>query len=92
MRIAREYMTYLSRVLTERALGEKLISAPDPHAVTEAIHRAIEHEFAVEDRINEEARAILSAHAEEMQRLGASYSDAFKKIKAELVRKHKVVL
>jgi len=34
----------------------------------------------------------LSANAAEMQRLGANYGDAFKKIKAELVRKHKAVL
>ncbi|MGH9393332.1 MAG: DUF507 family protein [Terriglobales bacterium] len=92
MRIAREYITYMSRVLGERLAASKIIAAPDPHALIEVIHKALEEEFAVEDRINDEARAILSTHAAEMQRLGASYGDAFKKIKAELVRKHKVVL
>lgn len=92
MRIAREYLTYLSRALAERLVAEKLISTPDPAALVGAIHAALEAEFGVEDRINEEARAILTSHQEEMQRLGASYGDAFKKIKAELVRKHKVVL
>lgn len=92
MRIAREYITYLSRALAERLTAEKLLSAPDSHVLVETIHHALEQEFGVEDRINEEARAILASHAEEMQRLGAAYSDSFKKIKAELVRKHKVVL
>jgi hypothetical protein len=92
MRIAREYITYLSRALTARLTAEKLIAAPDAAALTALIHGALEEEFAVEDRINEEARAILATHAAEMQRLGASYGDSFKKIKAELVRKHKAVL
>ena len=92
MRIAREYITYLSRALAERLTAEKLLSAPEPQVLVGAIHQALELEFGVEDRINEEARAILATHAEEMQRLGASYGDSFKKIKAELVRKHKVVL
>jgi len=92
MRIAREYLTYLSRVLGERLTAEKFISAPDARALNDVIHQALEHEFGVEDRINEEARAILAANAAEMQRLGANYGDAFKKIKNELVRKHKAVL
>ncbi|MGH9483306.1 MAG: DUF507 family protein [Terriglobales bacterium] len=92
MRIAREYLTYLARALAERLLAEKLIATADPRALVEFIHRALEEEFGVEDRINEEARAILASHAEEMQRLGAGYSDAFKKIKHELVRQKKAVL
>lgn len=92
MRVAREYVTYLARVLASKLPAEGLISAPNPGALVELIHRALDEEFAVEERINDEARAILQAHAAEMQRLGATYGDAFKKIKAELVRKHKVVL
>ena len=92
MRIAREYLTYLSRALGERLRAEKYISAPDGQALNAVIHQALEQEFGVDDRINEEARTILSANAAEMQRLGANYGDAFKKIKAELVRKHKAVL
>ncbi|MGH9476587.1 MAG: DUF507 family protein [Terriglobales bacterium] len=92
MRVAREYTTYLARALAERLLAEHLISAPDPKALTVVIHRALQEEFGVEDRINDEARAILASHAAEMQQFGASYGDAFKKIKAELVRQQKVVL
>lgn len=92
MRVAREYTTYLARALAERLLGEHLISAPDPQALTVLIHHALQEEFSVEDRINDEARAILASHAAEMQQLGASYGDAFKKVKNELVRQRKVVL
>ena len=92
MRIAREFVTYVARALAEKLVAGELIATGDAAALTETIHQALQAEFEVEDRINDEARAILAAHTEEMQRLGASYGDAFKKIKAELVRKHKVVL
>ncbi|MGH9465931.1 MAG: DUF507 family protein [Terriglobales bacterium] len=92
MRVAREYTTYLARALAERLQAEHLITAPDPRVLTELIHHALDEEFGVEDRINAEARAILTSHAAEMQQLGAGYGDSFKKIKAELVRKHKAVL
>ena len=92
MRISREFVTYVARALGEKLVAGHVVATPDPAALTETIHHALQTEFEVEDRINDEARAILAQHAEEMQRLGASYGDAFKKIKAELVRQQKVVL
>lgn len=92
MQIAREYVTYLARELTNRLIEQHVIETARPAAAIEAVQRALQEEFAVEDRINDEARAILAQHAGEMERLGASYAEVFKKIKAELVRKHKVVL
>lgn len=92
MQLSREYVSYLARAVTHRLADRKLIAAPDLAAVTEWVHAAMVEELSVEERINAEARAILDAHEADMQRLGASYADAFKKIKAELVRQKKVVL
>ena len=92
MRISREFLTYVARALAEKLVAAEVIAVSDRAALVETIHQALTEEFGVEDRINDEARAILAQHAEEMQRLGASYGDAFKKIKAELVRQQKVVL
>jgi hypothetical protein len=49
-------------------------------------------ELAVEDRINDEVRAIIEAYSDEMRKSGANYQEMFKKIKNELVRKYKAVL
>lgn len=92
MQLSREYISYLARELTRRLMDSKLIAAPDLTAATAWVHQAMNEELAVEERINAEARSILDAHEADMQRLGASYADAFKKIKAELVRQRKVVL
>jgi hypothetical protein len=49
-------------------------------------------ELSLEDRINDEVRAILEQYSEEMRTSGASYQEMFKKVKNELVRKYKAVL
>ena len=92
MPVAREFVTYLARELSRRLLDSKAVSVADPAALQAWVHHALSEEFAVEARINEEARAILAQHEAEMTRMGASYAAMFKKVKAELVRKHKVVL
>lgn len=92
MPIAREFIDFLSRELSRRLLAAKVLEAPDPNALQQWVHHALAEEFGVEDRINEEARAILAQHERDMVTMGASYGELFKKVKAELVRKHKVVL
>lgn len=92
MQLSREYISYLAREVTHRLADSKLIAVPDLPAATALVHQAMAEELSVEERINAEARSILDAHEADMQRLGASYADAFKKIKAELVRQRKVVL
>lgn len=92
MRLEREFVSYLAREVTRRLLAAEVIGATHPAQVIAWVQAAMAEEFAVEDRINEEARAILAQHEAEMQRFGASYSDAFKKIKNELVKQKKVVL
>lgn len=92
MRVAREFISYMSREVARDLLATHQIECDDRAALVGWIEHAMTAEFSVEDRINEEARAILSQHEGEMQRLGASYAEAFKKIKAELARKHKAIL
>ncbi len=92
MPIAREYVTFLARDLARRLTEAKAIEAPRAVPVADWIHHALTEELNVENRINEEARAILSAHSAQMQQLGAGYSEAFRKIKNELVRQKKAVL
>ncbi|MGH9490467.1 MAG: DUF507 family protein [Terriglobales bacterium] len=92
MQLSREYVSYLAREVAHRLVDHKFIAASDLAALTGLVHQAMTEELGVEERINAEARSILAAHEAEMQRLGASYADAFKKIKAELVRQRKVVL
>ncbi len=42
--------------------------------------------------MNEDVREILSQHADEMRRTGASYQEMYKKVKGQLARDRKLIL
>jgi hypothetical protein len=92
MQFQREYVTYIAKQVLKRLNDEGLITYEQPDYVTEVINQVMFEELSVEDRINDEARKILEEHGNQMKELGASYEDAFKAIKKELVRQRKVIL
>lgn len=92
MMLSREYVSYLAREVAKKLIAGEFIETSDPAAVTARVHSAMVEELALEDRINDEVRAILEQYSDEMRKSGASYQEMFKKVKNELVRKYKAVL
>ncbi len=92
MQYPRDYVAYMGRQLLKRLREAELIQYEQPEYVTEVMVQVMLEELSIEDRINDEARKILEEHGNEMKQLGATYEDAFKAIKKQLVRERKVVL
>lgn len=92
MQFPREYVAYMARQVLKRLTTAKLIEYEQPEYVTEVMVQVMLDELSVEDRINDEARRILEEHGDQMKELGATYEEAFKAIKRQLVRERKVVL
>ena len=92
MLLSKEYVGYLARQVTQKLIAGEFIEAPNAKEVSEALNAALLDELQLEDRINDEVRLILEQIQDEMQRVGASYQEMFKKVKGELVRKYKAVL
>jgi hypothetical protein len=92
MLFSKEYVAYLGRQLTKKLIEGEFIESSAPVVVTDRVIQALNDELAVEDRINDEVRAILEAYSDEMRKSGANYQEMFKKVKNELVRKYKAVL
>ncbi len=92
MLLSKEYVGYLARELTKKLIAGKFIETAQLPAATERVHAALLDELTLEDRINDEVRAILETYSEDMRRTGANYQEMFKKVKNELVRKYKAVL
>ena len=92
MLFSREYVGYLAREVTKKLVAAEMIETAQVAAVTERVHAAMVEELGLEDRINDEVRAILEQYSDEMRQSGASYQEMFKKVKNELVRKYKAVL
>lgn len=92
MRLPREYAAYMAKEVLKRLTAEKLIQYEQAAYVTEVMTQVIIEELSVEDHINEQVRKILESYDGQMQEMGVSYEDMFKKVKRQLVRDRNVVL
>ena len=92
MLLSRDYVGYMAGEVTKRLISSKLIEVGTPPALTEKLRLKMMEEITVEDRLNEDVREILSQHAEEMRRTGASYQEMYKKVKGQLARDRKLIL
>jgi hypothetical protein len=92
MLLSRDYVGYMAKEVTKRLVEREMIETKSPEQLAERVRQTMADELAVEDRLNEEVREILSQHSDEMRRLGASYQEMYKKIKGELARQRKLTL
>jgi uncharacterized protein len=90
MLLAREFVAYLSRQIVTRLIPGTIDTA-SPDAVAEKITGIISEELAVEDRLNDEVRDILSQYNEYMRREGVSYQEMFRRAKNTLIQQRKVI-
>jgi hypothetical protein len=92
MQFPREYVAYMAKQVLKRLTKAGLIQYDQPDYVTEVMAQVMLDELSVEDRINDEVRKILEQYGDEMKQMGATYEEAFKIVKKQLVRDRKVIL
>jgi hypothetical protein len=90
MLLAREFVTYISKQLV-KSLTPGTIETSSPDLLVERIAEVISDELAVEDRLNDEVRDLLSQYSEYMRREGVSYQEMFRRIKNTLISQRKVI-
>jgi hypothetical protein len=90
MILSRDYINYLCQQLVN-GLAKQHVKLGSPELILQKVREAFMTEMTAEDRLNEEARAVLERHAEEMREAGASYQDAFKLVKRQLAKEKGVV-
>ncbi len=90
MLLPREFIAYLSRELIKR-LTPQIIETSNPDGAAALVSDLIQEELAVEDRLNDEVRDILSQYSEYMRREGVSYQEMFRRIKNTLITQRKVI-
>jgi uncharacterized protein len=90
MLLAREFVAYLSRQLVKK-LSPQYIETANPEGVADLIAATISDELALEDRLNDEVREILSDYSDYMRREGVSYQEMFRRIKNTLIAQRKVI-
>ncbi len=92
MLLQRDFVGYMAAELAKRLVSSKMVEVKTPGELTTRIRHRMMEEITVEDRLNEDVREILSQHADEMRRTGASYQEMYKKVKGQLARDRKLIL
>src|SRR3974377_2000514 len=90
MLLAREFIGYISRQLVAR-LTPRTIETTEPQIAAQIVSGIIEEELAVEDRLNDEVRQLLSQYADYMRENNVSYQEMFRRIKNTLITQRKVI-
>lgn len=90
MLLAREFVDYISRQVIVK-LTPQWIETTNSQSASGFIAEVIEEDLAIEDKLNDEVREMLSEYSEYMRREGVSYQDMFRKIKNTLITQRKVV-
>lgn len=92
MIFSKDYVGYLARQTVKHLIAEKMIATDKVAVLNERVANGMLEELSLEDRINDEVRAILEAIQEDMRKGGVSYPEMFKKVKLKLVNQYKAVL
>jgi hypothetical protein len=93
MRLLKEMVDYLSRILAEQLIKEEFISIKGSQEEVEArIKHVIMEDLLVEDRLNQEVKEILREYASEIDKREVDYSRMFNLIKSKLVKERGLIL
>src|SRR5215472_13159780 len=90
MLLAREFVNYISRQIV-RKLSPMWIETSDPQTAANFIADVVEEDLAVEDRLNDEVRDLLSQYSDYMRRENVSYQEMFRRIKNTMITQRKVI-
>jgi len=90
MLLAKEFIGYVSRQIVTR-LSPQWIETTDHAVAASFIANVVEEDLAIEDRLNDEVRDMLSEYSDYMRREGVSYQEMFRRIKNTLITKRKVI-
>ncbi len=90
MLLAREFVAYISRQIVKQ-LSPQWIETTDPQLAAAFIGNVVEEDLAIEDRLNDEVRDLLSQYGEYMRREGVSYQEMFRRVKNNLITQRKVI-
>jgi hypothetical protein len=90
MLLAKEFIGYIARQIVTR-LSPQWIETTDQMVAAAFIANVVEEDLAIEDRLNDEVRDMLSEYSDYMRREGVSYQEMFRRIKNTLITKRKVI-
>lgn len=93
MKLSKERVAAISKVLSESLLKEGLIAySPKKELLIGKIEAVILENLQLEDRLNAEVRDVLKSYEKEMEKGQVDYQRMFQMIKKQLVKDRNIIL
>ncbi|MBN2054134.1 DUF507 family protein [bacterium] len=92
MKLRAERIEYLAEIIINKLLREEMIILDDIAAGKSKVAQIITSDLMIEDNLDEEVRAILEEHADELDRQRIPYHEMFKAIKDKLAKDRNLIL
>ena len=92
MRLTSDEIEFLARKIIKTLVGAGKLEVDSESRVVGDVIKVITEEMSVEDRLNEEVRAVLMQHSAEMERSNMSYTDMFKMLKKKMAKEKGIIL
>ena len=93
MRIPKSWVPILAKRITKALLEREMVvlSVPEDKLIAK-VEEFITEELMIEDRLNDEVRALLNKHTSDIERGRMDYRKLFELTKQKLVRERNIVL
>ncbi len=92
MALRKDFTHLLATKVVKELIEQDMIEIPAGFDLVEPVFQVMDAEMSLEDKVNEEVRALLNQYSDQMRQGGISYQEMFKMIKNKLVREKKIVL
>lgn len=93
MKVKKEVVRYLSRKIVDRLTEKQAIEFDcDVESVVDIVEGAIVNDLAVEDRLNDEVKAILAEQEGSLGENNINYRKMFQMVKNKLARERGLIL
>jgi hypothetical protein len=92
MRLTSDEIEFLARKIIKTLVAAGKLEVDSESRVVGDVIKVITEEMSVEDRLNEEVRAVLMQHSAEMERSNMSYTDMFKMLKKKMAKEKGIIL
>jgi len=92
MALRKEFIHLLATKVVNELIELETIEVPAGFDLVEPVFQVMEAELNLEDKVNDEVRALLNQYSDHMRQNGISYQEMFKLIKNKLVREKKIIL
>jgi len=93
MKLSKERVAHMAESVAQRLTQQKLVAlSGSHHALVETLGRAITDELSVEDRLNDEVRALMKKYEGEIEKGHVDYQKMFLMVKKQLAKERGVIL